>query len=93
MKSASQPAAAAHGATLQPRSIPPPHYHGNGMHQIKSFSRSIQIFPSSSLILLILPALTQALFGSLWAFPHHTGKVRAEKTAPMFNTEITAVEN
>lgn len=63
----------------QPCRIPPPHCHGNDMHQIKPFKRSIQIFPSTSLILLILPALTRALFGNLWALPRRRGKVRAEK--------------
>lgn len=65
-----------HGALVASR---PPHCHRNSTDHIKSFNRSIEIFPSGSLILLILPALTQTLFGNLWAFPHHRGKVRVQK--------------
>lgn len=81
-----------HGALVASR---PPHCHRNSTDHIKSFNRSIEIFPSGSLILLILPALTQTLFGNLWAFPHHRGKVRVQKKGkrkkkrdPMFKAEL-----
>ena len=44
--------------------------HGNAMHEIKIFDRSIRILPKSGISLLILPDLGQALLGNPCAFSH-----------------------
>lgn len=62
-------------ALQPPRSSPLPRCHGNGVHGIKVFNRSIRILPRSGTSLLILPGLGQALLGNLRAFSHRGGKV------------------